>query len=392
MAVGAWLMAVGGAALGADVEQPSATARTMAETPWLMPGLVLALGMLIGWVLDRVVRVWLARWAKTTPWHGDEIILDAVRGLTWLWVSLIGLHVASGLAPIAERLQGILGRAIEITFIISATVALSRIVTSAFSLYSQRLAFKGGASVVTLLVRIVLFTLSGLVILQTEGISITPVLTALGVGGLAVALALQDTLGNIFAGIHTLMAGQIRPGDFIKLDGENEGYVIDIGWRNTSIRTGANNLVVVPNKKLGESVVVNYSKPEPHLSLTVPVGVAYDSDLERVEQVLLRIGGEVAAAAPGVIREHPPAVRFAAFADSSIEARLVLRVDSIENFYLVRHQMVKAIHAGFREAGISIAFPTRTLVMPEGAVPRPAAEAVHRSEPARVDPQVDDHD
>lgn len=392
MVVGAWLMVVGAAALGADVEQPSAATRTLAENPWLMPGLVLALGILVGWVLDRVVRVWLQRWARTTHWHGDEIILAAVRGLTWLWVSLVGLHVASGLAPIHERLHDIVGRAVEIAFIVSATVALSRIATSVFGLYSQRLAFKGGASVVTLLIRIVLFTVSGLVILQTEGISITPVLTALGVGGLAVALALQDTLGNIFAGINTLMAGQIRPGDFIKIDGENEGHVIDVGWRNTSIRTGANNLVVVPNKKLGESVVVNYSKPEASLSLAVPVGVAYDSDLDRVEQVLLRIGDGVAATAPGIIRDPPPVVRFAAFADSSIEARLILRVDSIENFYVVRHLAIKAIHAGFREAGISIAFPTRTLVMPEGAPQLPLPAPARPGEPVQADPTVDDHD
>ena len=392
MAIGAWLVAVGTAALGAEVELQSATTRTLAETPWLMPGLVLALGILVGWVLDRVVRVWLVHWAKTTPWHGDEIILAAVRGLVWLWISLIGLHVASGLAPIPERFQGIVSRVVQIAFIISVTVALSRIATSSFAQYSQRLAFKGGASVVTLLMRIVLFTVSGLVILQTVGISITPILTALGVGGLAVALALQDTLGNIFAGINTLMAGQIRPGDFIKIDGENEGHVIDVGWRNTSIRTGANNLVVVPNKKLGESVVVNYSKPEASLSLSVPVGVAYDSDLEQVEQVLLRIGEGIAATAPGILRENPPLVRFASFADSSIETRLILRVDSIENFYIVRHLAIKAMHAGFHESGISIAFPTRTLVMPEGAPQPPRPPLTRPGDPAPVDPTVDDHD
>jgi small-conductance mechanosensitive channel len=345
------------------------------SNPWLLPGLILILGILLGWVADRVVRVGLERWARSTPWKGDEVILNAMRGLTWLWFSLIGLHVAAGLAPLPPHVANLLGRLVEVGFIISLTVGLARVATNAFAIYSEHLAFKGSATVVTLLIKVVLFTVGALVILQTEGISITPVLTALGVGGLAVALALQDTLGNIFAGIHTLMAGQIRPGDFIRLDSDNEGWVIDIGWRNTSIRTMANNLIVVPNKKLGESIVTNISRPESHMSLPIAVGVAYESDLEQVERVLLELGNELAAEHTGVLADPAPVVRFAAFADSSIEVRLVLRVDTIDSFYLMRHHAIKAVHARLRREGITIAYPTRTVYLQSPApAPVPGAQ------------------
>jgi small-conductance mechanosensitive channel len=365
--------------------------------PWLIAGAILAGGVLLGWVVDRVVRVRLLAWAKTTPWKGDEIILNAVRGLIWLWVSLIGLHVAAHVAQLSPRVADLCGRAVEIGFIVSITLALSRIAVGSLQLYTERINLKGGASVVTLVVKAVLFTLGALVILETEGISIAPMLTALGVGGLAVALALQDTLGNIFAGINTLMAGQIRPGDFIKIDADNEGYVIDVGWRNTSVRTLANNLVVVPNKRLAESIVTNYCKPEPHLSLVVPVGVAYESDLAQVEALLLEIGANLAATYPGVLTDPPPAVRFAAFADSSIETRLVLRVETIEVLYLLRHHAIKAIHARFRASGISIAYPTRTLhmVASAAAVAVPAAggpPTVGMLPDGRIDGAAVDHD
>lgn len=365
--------------------------------PLLIAGAILAGGVLFGWVVDRVVRVRLLVWARTTPWKGDEIILNAVRGLIWLWVSLIGLHVAAQVAPLSPRFADLSGRLVEIGFIVSITLALSRIAAGSLQLYTERINLKGGASVVTLVVKVILFTLGALVILETEGISIAPMLTALGVGGLAVALALQDTLGNIFAGINTLIAGQIRPGDFIKIDADNEGYVIDVGWRNTSVRTLANNLVVVPNKRLSESIVTNYSKPEPHLSLVVPVGVAYESDLAQVEAVLLEIGAELSSAHPGVLIDPPPAVRFASFADSSIETRLILRVETIETLYLLRHHAIKAIHARFRAAGISLAYPTRTLHIaagtPAAGIPTASGTRPPSQIPdGRIDGALVDHD
>ena len=225
--------------------------------PWIIPGLILASGVLVGWVVDRVVRVRLLRWTATTPWKGNEVLLTAVRGVTWLWVSLFALHLATRFAPLHADVAGFIGRAIEILVIISLTVVTARVSTGALALYAERIAFKGSATVIPLLVKIALFIIGGLVILETEGISIAPILTALGVGGLAVALALQDTLGNLFAGLNTLIAGQIRPGDYIKIDADSEGWVNDVGWRNTSIRTLANNLVVEPNKRLADSVVTN---------------------------------------------------------------------------------------------------------------------------------------
>ena len=119
------------------------------------------------------------------------------------------------------------------------------------------------------------------------GVSITPILTALGVGGLAVALALQDTLSNFFAGFYIMMAGQIRVGDYVKLDSGEEGYVVDISWRSLTIRTLPNNIVVVPNSKVAQANVTNYSLPEKRMSLLIKVGVSYDSEPDQIERILV---------------------------------------------------------------------------------------------------------
>ena len=119
------------------------------------------------------------------------------------------------------------------------------------------------------------------------GVSITPILTALGVGGLAVALALQDTLSNFFAGFYIMMAGQIRVGDYVKLDSGEEGYIVDISWRSLTIRTLPNNIVVVPNSKVAQANVTNYSLPEKRMSLLIKVGVSYDSEPDQIERILV---------------------------------------------------------------------------------------------------------
>src|SRR2546429_328365 len=106
-----------------------------------------------------------------------------------------------------------------------------------------------------------------LVLLSVLGIHITPILTALGVGGLAVALALQDSLANLFAGMHLLADKPIRVGDYVKIADTTEGYVVDIGWRSTRIRMLQNTVVVVPNKKVAESIITNYDLPGPRPSL-----------------------------------------------------------------------------------------------------------------------------
>lgn len=139
------------------------------------------------------------------------------------------------------------------------------------------------------------------------GISLAPALTALGVGSLAVALALQDTLSNFFSGLYLVVDKPVRPGDFVRIDPSYEGYVEAIGWRSTRLRTLGSSLVIIPNAALSKAIITNFTLPTPHVATSVRVDVTVDADAERVEAALedearrsLDIPGMVDAPAPSV--------------------------------------------------------------------------------------------
>ena len=147
--------------------------------------------------------------------------------------------------------------------------------------------------VVRYAIKILVLAVGGLVLLSTLGISVTPVLTTVGIGGLAVALGLQDTLANLFAGMQVTLAGNMRVGDFIKLETGEEGYIEDIHWRAIRVRTLPNNFVLIPNSRLAQSVVTNYHRPSKDLAVLVQVGVHYSSDLDKVERVTREVARTV---------------------------------------------------------------------------------------------------
>lgn len=198
-------------------------------------------------------------------------------------------------------------------------------------------------------------------ILDVLDISITPVLTALGVGGLAVALALQDTLSNLFAGLQLIASKQIRPGDYLLLESGQEGTVEDIAWRYTTLRTQQNNLVVVPNAKLGATIVTNYVLPEQPLSVLVEFGVAYGSDLERVQSVVAEVASAVMTEMQPDIEDWEPIVRFKAFSDSQIQVVAVLRTLVFGDQFALKSEFIKRLHARFTTEGIDFPTPVRTV-------------------------------
>jgi small-conductance mechanosensitive channel len=200
-----------------------------------------------------------------------------------------------------------------------------------------------------------------LVVLNGIGLSITPMLTALGVGGLAVALALQEPLANFFAGLFITLAGQIRVGDYVRLDSGQEGYVADFTWRSTRLRMLANNLVVVPNAKLAQAIVVNHHLPSSDLAVLVEVGVDYASDLRQVERVVVEVGREVMTEVAGGVATFEPFIRYHTFADSSINFTVILRAKEFVDQYLIKHEFVKRLHTRFNDEGIVIPFPIRTI-------------------------------
>lgn len=330
-------------------------------TPIAVTTLLTAAGLAVGLLL----RAWLGR--RANP------VLQALRGPLVLWPAIVGLYLAAEFTALPPNVGPVVRRVLLVLLIASITWTVGRVAGAAVHARATSAGAQPTANLVSYLVRLLVLVLGGLVVLQTLGVSITPLITALGVGGLAVGLALQDTLANLFAGIHILAARQVRPGDFIKLETGEEGHVQDVTWRYTTVRQLRNAITIVPNSKLASAIVTNYSLPDDELAVLVPVGVSYDSDLARVEAVTAAVGKEVLADVQGGVVEFDPFIRYNGFGDSSITFNVILRAQGPTDQFLIRHEFIKRLHRRYRAEGIEIPFPIRTLVWKGGdGPPEPA--------------------
>lgn len=215
--------------------------------------------------------------------------------------------------------------------------------------------------VVRQVVRIAIFAVGLLVLLSTLGISITPVLTTVGIGGLAVALGLQEVLASVFAGVQITLTGNIRIGDFVRLESGEEGYVEDIHWRATRLRTLANNLVLIPNARLAQNVVANYSLPSKDLAVLVSVGVHYESDLEHVERVTIEVARRVMTTVAGGVPAFEPFIRYHTLGASSIDFTVILRALEFTDSFLIKHEFIKTLLRAYATEGIVIPLPIQAI-------------------------------
>jgi small-conductance mechanosensitive channel len=309
----------------------------------------------------------LFAWAKRTETRVDDIVIKSLKTPSIYWILALGIYAGLSISDLPEKYVFYLSKTIHVIIILSITLAAANLSGKIFRNYIQ----KSDLPIPTTglaygILKGVIITIGFLIILSVLGISIAPLLTALGVGGLAVALALQDTLANLFAGIHILMEKSIRVGDFVRLETGQEGYVDDITWRTTRVRMLPNNIVVIPNSKLSQSVVTNYHLPEKRMSLLIPIGVSYSSDPEKVEQILVEEAKKAVGDVPGLLGEPEPFVRFIpGYGDSSLDFTLICQVREFVDQYLAQHELRKRIFKRFKKEGIEIPFPHRTVYLRE---------------------------
>jgi len=337
---------------------------------WLaMPFLVLLITMIAGWFVRRVLFQALEGWARKSESELDDLVVHALRGPFMLWVMILGLHLAMQVSDLPFRVTSLAGKALLVLWIISLTLVASKVAGSLVRHYGRGVASILPVTTLTQsLASLAVATTGVLILLDTLHVSVTPILTALGVGGLAVALALQDTLSNLFAGFYVSLAGQVRVGDYVKLDTGDEGYVTDITWRSTTLRALSNNLIVVPNAKLAQVIITNYNLPEKRMSLLIPIGVSYESDPDLVERVLIEEAVAGAKDIPGLLSGPAPFVRFiSGFGESSLDFTLICQVSEFVDQYLAQHELRKRILKRFRREEIEIPFPIRTVYFKNSA-------------------------
>ena len=327
--------------------------------------------LILGQLLNLLVK------RHDSPLRSIEIrVIGALRVPAALVVILFGTRLAlTSLSQASTQSLGFISNLDQLghtawLVAVAALVcyAISRLIRALMRWYSARVPHDTRTALNTaiwpILIRIssiFVFALGALVVLDILGIPITPLLAGLGIGGLAVALAVSPTIASFIAGTYVVAEGHISEGDYVEIDSERAGFVESIGWRSTVLRSRFNNMIVVPNSLITESIVTNYTTPTSAVTGIVECGVSYDSDLREVARVCLEVAGDVIEESDDANTEFEPIVRFYEFADSNINFRLIFQgVDRVASFAM-QHEIIMRLHARFKADGIEINYPVRKL-------------------------------
>ena len=307
------------------------------------------------WISEKIL---LKLASKTTTKVDDLIIEHTNKPISWI-LFFLGLRFALLPLTIQVFLETILVRFIysaTLYFFISAVIEVFSIITEHWGkLLTARskstmddhlldLAYKT--------IRILLIVVGFLFILDLWGFKIGPLITGLGIGGLAVAFALQPTLANIFGGVTLILDKTISVGDTVEID-QYSGKILDIGIRSTKIKTWDNEVVIMSNGKLVNADIKNKTKPDLNIRVVVPFSIAYGSDVVKAKKIVMNLIKEV----DGVISDPAPWIWFTEMADSSLNLKAHFFVDDLGKKWPAVDFINTNIHAAFKKAKIEIPFP-----------------------------------
>ena len=334
---------------------------------------LIAGGVFAGSIVLAFVFFFVTRFISRTrgDWRTLRLAHAVTRSISRtgaVFIVILGGTLSLLLLPDAEQLYGDAGRAGTVALVLVGARALVKVFGAVADWYSETWAASTMTHlddrmlpVVKRVIPITFYGIGFLIALDTLGVSISPLLGGLGITGLAVALGLQPTLSNFFAGTNILSEGAFSEGDYIELQGGPAGYVQSVGLRSTRIRTWLNNEVVIPNSIVANSIMVNYSQPDARMNILITCGVSYDSDLSRVNEVALEVAHETIAANPEA-EDEEPWFGFDRFGDSNIDFWLFLQANDRVGSFIVTNDLIKRLHARFQQEGIEINYPVRKMV------------------------------
>ena len=349
----------------------------LGDPEWLDPataGAIVLIAILVAFVLHKVVFPLIIRFTKWTPTDLDSRLVRSARWPVSLGILVLGVYLALTLPlDLTDTQQARTDTVAKVLVVVLGIFLVVGLLSKTIDWYLENLAGKTQGIIDVKLFPLIrrvavvfIYGLGALLVMDLLGINISPLIAGLGLGGLAVALAIQPTLANLFAGTYVMTEGVIATGDYIQLSDGIKGYVVEVGWRSTRIRDWRNNLVVVPNAKFAETIITNYQQPTPEVSVFLECGTSYDSDLYRVEEVCLEVMDEVIANEPMAVKDYGKYFAFDKFGESNVNFWLFIRATDRWGSFVVQSALMKLLHKRFKEEGIAINYPMRTLQFPEG--------------------------
>ena len=342
----------------------------------IVPACILVFSFLVGIALNRMLTQKLAGRVKASESELMEIFFRAMKGVPISLCVVIGLYWSVTTSDMPAGLEKIFSYVLFTVIIFSLTRVCERTLSGFIRLKFSDSSDMTQSTLLDTIFRVAIYASGALIVLDYFNISIAPIMAAMGVGGMAVAFGVRETLENIFSGLQIIISKQLRVNDYIRLSTGDEGRVTDINWRYITVMPASkSSVVVIPNKVIAGAVTTNFSQPHDDIVLVVPIGVGYESDLEQVERVTVEVARELQIKIDGYeprfndegVDMNPlaPVVRYQAFNDSSIDFNAVMHVQPFTNQYILKHEFIKAITKRYREEGINIPFPIRTLDLPD---------------------------
>ncbi len=319
----------------------------------LTPAIVSALAIIVMFLIRAIAISALRKWMNRTGARVNEIIIRVFKIPSVFWCIVIGLYIGIEISELPRRYMPYVDKVISVILIFSITIAIANLLVKIFEHCMQKSDIPVPATgIVFGVFRGAIIVAGMLVIFNVLGISITPLITALGIGGLAVALALKDTLSNLFAGLHIIASKEIKPGDYIKLDSGEEGTIQDITWRSMSISSPGLNIIIVPNAKAAAATVTNFARPVSNVVFSVQIVLPSTADFGKVESIALETARRITQDSPAAIISHEPVVRFDALTETGVRCSVSLKARDWESHFSIKHEFLKALLKRFSEEGI----------------------------------------
>jgi len=332
--------------------------------------LIFVLSLFIAKFVDLFLSRRIKPIAERTRSTLDDTLIDITRKPLFFAIILGGIYFALRSIPMLSKYSEEIDLGFFLIAVLFFTFVLARVLNAVIKWYAMEVAVRTKTTVDKQFLPVIekisyafVYALALILILSRLGIDITALVASLGIAGLAVALALQESLSNFFAGLYIIADRPVKRGDYIELEDGDKGYVEDIGWRSTRIRTLTNNIIIIPNSKLAQSKITNYYSPVQEMSAIIKCGVAYDSDLDRVEKIVVKVAKETLERTKGAVKTFEPFIRYNEFGDSNINFSIILRVNEFVDKYLVTHEFIKNLKRRFDKEGIEISFPARKVYM-----------------------------
>ena len=332
----------------------------------LLAILILALSLGLARLSQYVLTKWVSKFIKLTKSSLDDKILNGVKGPIYYIILFLGLRLASDALSLPIRIQEIINGAVYIVGVFIAVLIIYRVADSLLKWYLGKLAKKTDKAVekdflplIQKISTIFIFLIGIIVVLKHFNYDVLSLVTALGIGSLAIGLAAKDTLANMISGFTIMVDRPFRVGDRIELSSGEVGDVLEIGLRSTRIQTFDHTVIIVPNTELANMKLINQAYPDNLLKGRLDVGIAYGSDVEKAKKIMI----DAALSLDYVLDDPPPVVYFDEFGDSALLLYMMFWVKEYLDRRAAKDAINMTIKKRFEEEGIEIPFPIRTVHM-----------------------------